>query len=304
MPAGDNELDNPRGWAPGEFRRRLIQQEKDAKQQKAFKEATRRFRPRKTERGGVVLIAATKTRSAKPGDRVPKNYKGKVYALYVSKTKKVTPYKEFTPPIAGKRRKAKTKHPVAIKSISIDPLNFRTKAARRVAEKLFFVPGSKLIKPVTVTAKTGNVRWHEDVVPKVIRATKRMIKKAFGAREIGDVPILFEVRAELELPDGSKITIDHMDAFGQRKEQKSENSLYEGFIERKLYAGLAEKLSERGLVSRGSARHVGALPENQGKPQSKWTRRDKPWYKRKYDVARVSSITIMPTVQKVTNKPQ
>jgi hypothetical protein len=304
MPAGDDELDNPRGWAPGEFRRRLLQQEKDAKQQKAFKGATRYFRPRKTERGGVVLIAATKTRSAKPGDRVPKNYKGKVYALYVSKTKKVTPYKEYTPPIVGKRRKAKTKHPVAIKSTTIDPLNFRTKAARRVAEKLFFVPGSKLIKPVTVTAKTGNVRWYEDVIPKTIRATKRMIKKAFGDKEIGDVPILFEVRAELELPDGSKITIDHVDSFGQRKEQKPEDSLYEGFLERRLYAGLAEKLSEKGLVSRGSARHVGALPENQGKPQSKWTRRDKPWYKRKYDVARVSSITIMPTVQKVTNKPQ
>jgi hypothetical protein len=304
MPAGDNELDNPRGWAPGEFRRRLLQQEKDAKQQKAFKEATRRFRPRKTERGSVVLIAATKTRSAKPGDRVPKNYKGKVFALYVSKNKKVTPYKEYSAPELGKRRKAKTKHPVAIKSTTIDPLNFRTKAARRVAEKLFFVPGSRLIKPVTVSAKTGNVRWHEEVVPKVIKATKQMVKKAFGSKEVGDVPILFEVKAEVKLPDGSTINIEHKDSFGQRKEQASTTSLYQGFVEKRLYAGIAEQLSERGLVSRGSARRVGSLPENKGKPQSKWTRRGKPWVKRKYNVARVSSVTIMPTVQRVTNKPE
>ena len=80
-------------------------------------------------------------------------------------------------------------------------------------------------------------------------------------------------------------------------------NLYQGFIEKRLYAGVAEQLSERGLVSRGSAKRVGSLPENRGKPQSKWTRRGKPWVKRKYQVARVASITIMPTVQRVTNKP-
>lgn len=304
MPAGEDELDNPRGWAPGEFRRRLIQQEKDAKQQKAFKEATRRFRPRKAERGSVVLIAATKTRSAKPGDRVPKNYKGKVFALYVNRNKKVTPYKEYAVLEDGKRRKAKTKHPVAIKPTTIDPLNFRTKAARRVAEKLFFVPGSRLITPVTVTAKTGNVRWHEEVVPKTIRATQRMLKKAFGAKEVGDVPILYEVKAEVKLPDGSTITVEHKDSFGQRKEQTANAALYQGFVEKRLYAGLADKLSEKGLVSRGSARRVGNLPENRGKPQKKWTRRGKPWVKRNYDVARVSSVTITPTVQRVSNKPE
>ena len=304
MPAGEDELDNPRGWAPGEFRRRLIQQEKDAKQQKAFKEATRRFRPRKTERGSVVLIAATKTRSAKPGDRVPKNYKGKVFALYVNKNKKVTPYKEYTVLEDGKRRKAKTKHPVALKTVTIDPLNFRTKAARRVAEKLFFVPGSKLIKPVTVTAKTGNVRWHEEVVPKTIRATQRMLKKAFGAKEVGDVPILYEVKAEVKLPDGTTVTIDHKDSFGQRKEQQSNTDLYQGFVERRLYAGLAEKLSDQGLVSAGSAKRIGNLPWNKGKPQSEWNKFGKPWAKRYYSVARVSSVTITPTVQRVSNKPE
>ena len=304
MPAGEDELDNPRGWAPGEFRRRLIQQEKDAKQQKAFKEATRRFRPRKTERSSVVLIAATKTRSAKPGDRVAKNYRGKVYALYVTRNKKVTPYKEYVTPEPGKRRKAKTKHPVAIKPTTIDPLNFRTKAARRVAEKLFFVPGSKLIKPVTVTAKTGNVRWHEEVVPKTIRATQRMLKKAFGAKEVGDVPILYEVKAEVKLPDGSTMIIDHKDSFGQRKEQESTTSLYQGFVERRLYAGLSEKLADLGLVSAGSAKRIGNLPGNKGKPQSKWNKFGKPWVKRNYNVARVSSVTITPTVQRVSNKPQ
>ena len=304
MPAGE-ELDNPRRFAPGEFRKRLIAQEKEAKRAKAFKDATRRFRPRKSELGSVVLIAATKTRTAKPGDRVPKNYKGKVYALYVTRTKKVEPYREYTKPTEpGKRRKPKTKSPAALKPSTIDPLNFRTKAARRKAEKLFFAPGNRLVKPVVVTAKTGNVRWHEEVVPKTIRATQQMLKKAFGAKEVGDVPILYEVKAEVKLPDGSTITIEHKDAFGQRKEQETSASLYQGFIEKRLYAGIAEKLSEKGLVSRGSARRVGALPENRNKPQSKWTRRGKPWVKRKYEVARVSSVTITPTVQRVTNKPE
>jgi hypothetical protein len=242
----------------------LIAQEKQARQEKAFKAATRRFRPRKSERGAIVLIAATKTTKAKPGDRVGKNYKGKVFALYVSKNKKVTPYKEYGTAEPGKRRKAKTKVPVAHKTTSIDPYQFRTKAARRKAEQLFFAPGSKVIQPVVVKAKTGNVRWHEDVVPKTIAATKRMLKKSFGKAEVGDVPILFEVKAEVKLPDGSTVTVEHRDSFGQRKEQEMTKNLYQGFIEKRLYAGVAEQLSERGLVSRGSAKRVGSLPENRG----------------------------------------
>jgi len=155
-----------------------------------------------------------------------------------------------------------------------------------------------------VTAKTGNVRWHEDVVPKTIRATQRMLKKAFGSKEVGDVPILFEVKAEVQLPDGSTMTINHMDNFGQRKEQESNTDLYQGFVERRLYAGLAEKLSEQGLVSAGSAKRIGSLPGNKGKPQSQWNKFGKPWAKRDYSVARVSSVTITPTVQRVTNKPE
>jgi len=118
------------------------------------------------------------------------------------------------------------------------------------------------------------------------------------------VPILYEVKAEVKLPDGSTITVEHKDSFGQRKEQTANAALYQGFVEKRLYAGLAEKLSEKGLVSRGSARRVGNLPENRGKPQKKWTRRGKPWVKRNYNVARVSSITITPTVQRVSNKPE
>ncbi|NBO56730.1 MAG: hypothetical protein EBU84_19535, partial [Actinobacteria bacterium] len=136
----------------------------------------------------------------------------------------------------------------------------------------------------------------------VIKATKSLVKKAFGKGEVGDIPILYEVKATAITPEGETIEVAFSDSLGQRKEQKSTTELYQGFIEKRLYAGIAEQLSERGLVSRGSAKRVGSLPENRGKPMKKWTRRGKPWVKRTYSVTRVAKIEVLPRLVRVTSK--
>jgi hypothetical protein len=69
-------------------------QQQKQKQEADYKAASK-FRVRKAERGTIVLIAATKTREAKLGERVGPKYRGKVFAFYITKTGEKKPYREL-----------------------------------------------------------------------------------------------------------------------------------------------------------------------------------------------------------------
>lgn len=297
MPEQGEPMGNPRRMRASEIAARLVQQAKQKADTKAFSAATRYFRTRKAERGTVILIAATKTRRVAVGQRVTKAFKGKVYPVYVNKNGKKEFYREYKKTDAGVKRRARVKTPQARPPASVDPSQFATKSSKKKAATLLFARGSQMQKPVTVTSATGNVRWHETVVPKVLDSIGKLLQK-----EIGDRPttlsLLFEVTARVEMPDGSIRVIEHKDSLGKQASQTNIDKLYQPFLERKLYAGVAQSLEDLQLVSAGSARYVGRLPENKGKLQPKWTRKKKPWVKRKFAVARVASVSVLTTVMK------
>jgi hypothetical protein len=110
-----------------------------------------------------------------------------------------------------------------------------------------------------------------------------------------------DITAYIELPNGQVKAVSHQDVFGQRKEQEPKPKFYEPFIARRLYAGIAQKLQQMGIVSQGSATRVGSLPENKGKPRSKWMYKGEPWAKRKLDTARVAEIQFLPRTVIVTS---
>lgn len=284
------------------FAAKLRAQNRERRASAKYAEALRRFRPRKSELGGIVLLAATATKSAKVGDRVGPNYKGKVYALYVTRTKKVKPYRERVFTDSGHRRKVKSKAPVPYRPKTLDPQQFPTKAARAKALKLLVVRGDKLIRPVRIESKRGSVRWHETVVPLAVDAMQRLVDRATGGRGAGNLQTMVEIRLELTMPDGQIRVITVQDDFGQRRDQKAGPEFYQPYFERKVYALMAEQLSMLGLVTAGSAKRIGKLPENRGLPREEWTRRGSPWQKRNFDDVRVSAVTITPMLVRVSNK--
>lgn len=284
------------------FARKLREQNRERKAQKQYQDIVKRFRPRKSELGSIVLLSATTTRSSKAGDRVGPNHKGKVYALYVTKTKKVKPYREKVFTDSGHRRKTKSKAPVPYRPKTLDPQQFPTPSARRKALKLLVVRGDKLIRPVRIESKRGSIRWHETVVPLATDAMQRLVQKATGGRGAGNLQTMVEIRLELTMPDGQVRVITVQDDFGQRRDQKAGPEFYQPYFERKIYALMAEQLSMLGLVSAGSTKRIGKLPENRGLPREEWTRRGSPWQKRNFEDVRVSAVTITPMLVRVSNK--
>lgn len=281
-------------------------QEQRKKQEADYKSASK-FRPKKSERGTIVLIAATKTREAKLGERVGPKYRGKVFAFYITKTGQKKPYRELEFRGVGKPRKAKHKVPIPYRKSTLDPYNF----PKRAREKFFFAKlGTPVKKPLIVKAKTGNVWWNEEFVPKAVRKTREVIDKVTKGKQVGNLQVVMDITAYIELPNGQVKAVSHQDVFGQRKEQEPKPKFYEPFIARRLYAGIAQKLQQMGIVSQGSATRVGSLPENKGKPRSKWMYKGEPWAKRKLDTARVAEIQFLPrtvivtsgTAKKVTKK--
>jgi len=277
---------------------RIKAQAKVDRQQRQFKDATRRFRPRKAELGKVVLLAATKTRSAKPGDRVEPSYKGKVFALYVTRTKKVKPYREKVYK-AGKRPRAKGKTVVPYRPTALDPQQFPTRAARKAAGRILLARGDSLVPAARIVAVRGNVAWHETVVPIAAQKMQDLASKATGGKGAGDLPMVVQADVTVQMDDGSRKTIRVQDDFGQRREQGAkQGDFYTPFLGGKLYMMVAEQLSILGLVSQGSARRV--QKANKGLPRSKWKWRGGPWHKRDLKVARVAEVVFKPMLKRVT----
>lgn len=274
-------------------------QQQKQKQEADYKAASK-FRVRKAERGTIVLIAATKTREAKLGERVGPKYRGKVFAFYITKTGEKKPYRELEFRGVGKPRRAKHKIPVPYRKSTLDPFNF----PKRAREKFFFAKlGTPVKKPLVVKAKTGNVWWNEEFVPKAVRKTREVIDKVTKGKQVGNLQVVMDITAYIELPNGQVKAVSHQDVFGQRKEQEPKPKFYEPFIARRLYAGIAQKLQQMGIVSQGSATRVASLPENKGKPRSKWMYKGEPWAKRKLDTARVAEIQFLPRTVVVTSVP-
>lgn len=273
-------------------------QEKLRKQQELYAQAAKKLKVKKKDLGSIVLIAATKTRDANVGDRVGPKHRGKVFAFYVTKTGQKRPYRELEFQGVGKPRRAKHKVPIPYRKSTLDPYVF----PKRAREKFFFAKlGTPVKKPLVVKAKTGNVWWNEEFVPKAVQKTQEVVKKVTKGKQVGNLQMVMGVTAFVEMPDGQVKAIYHEDVFGQRKEQEPKPKFYRPFIAKKLYAGIAQKLQQMGLVSQGSATRVGSLPENRGKPRSKWQYNGEPWSKRKLETARVAEIQFLPKTVIITS---
>jgi hypothetical protein len=278
---------------------RIRKQTKEAKDVTQYKAATKRFRPRKAELGKVVLLAATKTKAAKPGDRVTPGYKGKVFALYVTKNKTIKPYREKVYGTGIKRARAKHKTPQAYRPTSLDVQQFPTKAARKAAAGILMARGEVLVPSARIIAQRGNVAWHETVGPIATQKMADLANRATGGKGVGDLPMMVQVDVTVEQEDGSKRTIRVVDDFGQRREQGQKDAeFYGGFVQGKLYALVADQLSALGLVSKGSAKRVQRA--NKGRARKNWKWNGELWKKRDLKEARVSEVIFTPMLKRVS----
>lgn len=258
---------------------RIRRQRENDKREKAFRKAMLRFRPRKVDFGKVVFLKAFTDRTGKGvGKRVPADYPGKVFALYVGKRGAVRAVKE---------RGESGRPPKAFSIRTLDPGRMVGRKAEKDAVKAIITARmSRRVPPVSITKKRGRVDWFRDFQPALAKRIMQAIKLE---RERFNFNI--RVSAVMKLPDGTVRTFDAIQADNTDsieallrmsvKQAINPEDIIGTFIGTKLYADFAEHIRKEGFVTTGSAMFVSKLDVNIGKDRSEWRGNDgQLWRKR------------------------
>ena len=255
----------------------LRERERIAAAKRAYKKAVRFFRPKKTERGSVVVLAARPRRGKV--ERLGKSSRKQGYAVYVTRLGTVKPLVE-----RGKRV------PLPRTRKGIDPADFRSKTAREAGQRALFSRVSTrrgLSRVFTPGRGRTSVDWLKvqagmvEAMAQAVRTNKRahtqvfsssvVVKTADGMRTFGATTNLHlsDAQARMDLP-----------------------SDWEGFHAKSLeqYSIIAEQLAQADMVTKGSAESIGELEWNDGEEMVNWMdERGRRWEKNEMDVVDVKS---------------
>lgn len=259
-----------------------------------FKQATRYFRPRKTEKQSIVFVSAfpetvrvlpgqkvverygkkfkvprrAKTITIPAGQRLPRNSRKKGFTLYVTRDGKLKPYKD---------RDKKRQPPIPLKQGATDVRVFKRKRAERRWYAEHVSTGELKQRKIRPRKGKREVSFSNDIVPKIAGDLKQMTDN------IGQGYKHLVVRAAISVEvkeTGEKRTIQVEEDFKQGETQLMKRTgFYAPFVEKKFYAAMANQLAAMGMVTTGSAQFVGRMRENRGKSRRQWTKRGMKWDK-------------------------
>ena len=211
--------------------------------ERQFRGAAARLRPRKSERGKVILVNTK-------GKRVPPSYRGKAFAAYVTKGKGRLKWVKK----AGK--------PVAISPRSYRVEEFSGRSAKGAAKATL---ASHTIGRVEKTVPRRKGETSADWT-RVAQAGKAALLETAKAEKGFARTLIVTIAATVRLPDGSIKVVPsppgnsftvHL-AKGQTLTAAHALDQFEG----KAYAMIAGRLSAMGYVSAGSAQFIAQLPAN------------------------------------------
>jgi len=249
--------------------RRHRQQEERARAQ------VRRFRPRKAERGSIVLVGTK-------GKRISGAQRG--YAVYVTQTGKKwilhsgaikEPFKarsagEVELPITTRFRKAREKFFGAARFTGPYPPDVRH-ARRVIREKRLAGAAAEKFKQFLssgrgrgrVSADTTTGGLNEAAIVKLARSLRKVTLHQF----IRD----FKIRVlALYQRGGVKETMEFTIPFARADNDVVLIEGVENFVRLKFYAFLARNLAALGYVTAGSANHIRRLAVNEGLDREDW----------------------------------
>jgi len=288
------------------------------------------FRPRKEERGTFVFLAkpssAELRQIKKAGKRPPKYVRvpagtgRKAYAVYVTKTgkKKLVPDKpknlrtmaerlvksdrpELKPgspawekEVVIRERLAKIRSkgvPAYTKPRNLD-LFAAGKGSKRAAEDFYRGRRQRVFAPGQLPEFKARGKGAVDF-EKISAGVARSLFAVWSRSRGRDVDLLVEWRAVVKEADGSAHRLTGMNSFKARFNQEFDVAGFKKFAFLTIYAKLAAQLSQKDLVTGGSAGYVQRLPANRGQADRRqWLdARGERWEKNEFSEVRLVEFT-------------
>lgn len=256
--------------------RRKLQAQKEkrqlAREQSRASKARDSFRPRKADRGHLVLVHAS-------GKRDPQKRGKAGYLIYVTKTGKKRVIRDYK--VGFKARKLKDLNPPDRPNLRRAIKEFQEARLEKLAS------GKAVVRRqggFEVSSPGGN-----DFTGKTSKRLSKEIKRALE-EQASHRTFLIQLNVLVELGDGSTqvitvdVPIDRPDHIAIEAEG------IENFVRRKLYRYLAVQLAYVGYVTSGSANHVRRQEQNEGKEQEQWTINHKPWAGAEKEIVHIKRI--------------
>ena len=236
------------------------------RKQKA-KYAVQKFKPKRKDRGKIIIIGVR-------GGRLPANNNRRGYAVYINSKGRKIPIRQHSK-ITGRLEKTA----IPRRATSIDVSALRVKRAKKeflVARTNPVAAGVLNRKGMGVSHKgtryAGAISTDKFYAgaSSVAALSRELVRAVNGTRSKKD----FLVTIGLDVVDGLGkhhwISLERR--FSRQDRQKAGLGDVQAFFGREIYAFLARELADRNLVLSGSARHIGMLKGNRGKPRHEWTK--------------------------------
>jgi hypothetical protein len=215
---------------------------------KRAKESVLKFKPRKADRGGLVMVSSN-------GKRNPQSKGKRGYLVYVTKTGKKWLVKQKGQPLKPRK----------ITQLTVPEIRMR-KAARKFQEKrrIFISHGKHKVRPVV--KGEGEIVGEKELVNKLTEAIYRVINRQESHRLF-----LVQLVIRVELPDGQAETFSTAVEIGKADHVAIERGGIRNFVRKKVWAFLAIELAMAGYVSQESNNHIRRAARNKGRRKSSWT---------------------------------
>ena len=228
----------------------LQKREELAEAQALYKTAVARFKPKKSELGTVVFVAAKPPKGR--SQRLDRRSRKKGFAVYVTKTGKLEPLRE-------KSRKP----PVPRKRASVDPAKFKRKQAREAGQRSVFarVSGKKALSRLFTPGRgRKSVDWLKVADHLAGAMSAGMVTERRSHTQVVNHAV--KVRTD----DGTKVfyaTTNLMVSDEQAKTSPGPDwNAFAGKVN-EAYGLIAEQLKAANMVSRGSADYIRGLDLNE-----------------------------------------
>lgn len=273
---------NPSGATRKEIASQFARQKARDKAERsdlAARRAAKTFRPRKGDRGKLILIGIK-------GQRNPQAKGRKGYLAYVSAKGKVSLVRE-----KDSDGKSKTYRPEKISNVQVPfQKRFKNKTKDFQSARLVTIKRGKTTRPVirgsgNVTTGGSAYDFNETVVNKIALNIQKAISSVKSHRIF-----LVNVNILIRLPDGTTQVF----SFGVPIERPDHVAIKLGgiinWLQKKFYASMANELRYAGLVSSGSANHIRRLNENYGTTKPNWTQADEPWRGQDLEIVKILTI--------------
>jgi hypothetical protein len=258
--------------------------------------ALKKYRPRKSERGKIVVIGTR-------GGRIRNGDSRRGYAVYVNKKGRKIPVRKFSR-ATGKLEKT----PIPRKISSLDISSVKSKRAKkqfltsrinpkargiirsnrkrkitgegtrffgREETKTFYATGGKVSKAVSVMAAE-------------LKAARDSVKSSRGTLQ--ECSFTVSLGFNLMSADGKHHWTELQDSFIRQFRQPAEIGELVHYFGKRIYAMLAGQLAELGFVLAGSAGNISRLDENKNKTRRQWTKNGFRWQGRDAENINLHSI--------------